>query len=324
MDQSAERSISERSISPETVFIQTTMRQNKILYNLVRRPSNTSVVFSDIIYTAIYTRDLPMITNILNYLKTGLKTFITSRELDLMLDLGMFDTMASFKPFIPRKIILPCLNKYLHRCTLRQRQSAERKRCQCDQREHHSKSQSLLHDPSPHCLQCNSTILWALDGLEKSLSSGMVKHPYEIYMLLKTCNQLGLAEHAQVLLQYIKETSLEVRVVRYALGHRPKFIPGHKVDENVLSLVIKPYLERSAIRAHISTLSKGEGNTNRRLYTGRSLEDASRIIDILKVLKKSYRSLPIGGTRTPVENRISRTIKQLNHAYKTSFRSIRI
>jgi hypothetical protein len=296
-----------------------------------------------------------MITNILNYLKTGLKTFITSRELDLMLDLGMFDTMASFKPFIPRKIILPCLNKYLHRCTLRQRQSAERKRGQiakhrrsatCDQREHHSKSRSLLHDPSPHCLQCNSTILWALDGLKKSLSSGMVKHPYEIYMLLKTCNQLGLAEHAQVLLQYIKETSLEVRVVRYALGHRPKFIPGHnaggsvgdtsaEVDENVLSLVIKPYLERSAIRAHISTLSKGEGNTglrsqsgaghkagtNRRLY-GRSLDDASRIIDILKVLKKRYRSLPIGGT--PVENRINRTIKQLNHAYKTSFRSIRI
>jgi hypothetical protein len=160
----------------------------------------------------------------------------------------------------------------------------------------------------------------------------MVKHPYEIYMLLKTCNQLGLAEHAQVLLKYIKDTSLEVRVVKYAL----KFM-GHadKVDENVLSLVIKPYLERSAIREHISTLNTGlrkqsgaghkagtpvkgrfrlaEGECTGVLsQSGRSLDDASRIIDILKVLKKSNSSATY------------RTIKQLNHAYKTSFRSIRI
>ena len=267
---SAER---ERSID---VFIQTTMRQNKLLYNLLvsNNCSEPSASFSDIIYTAIYTGDLLLIENILTYLKSEkLKTFvITSREIDLMLDLNMFDTMASFKLFITSRLASSCFNKYLLRGSV------------------DSTSSSLL-------------------GLEKILSSGMVKHSYEIYTLLKTCNQLKLPQHAQLLLKRINET----RLVWYAIGHRPRRIEvagDVEVDESVLFLVIKPYLQRSAIRARTST--------GRCLH----LDDASRIIDILKVLKKST----LNKCGTKANNRMSLInliIKQLNYAYKTSFRPIR-
>jgi hypothetical protein len=257
------------------------MRQNKVLYNLL--VSNNYVPISpanflDIIYTAIYTGDLLLIENILTYLKSGkLKTFVlTTREIDLMLELGMFNTMVSFKLFIPPRIVSSCFNKYLSR-------------------------RSSTED------QCTVETGWrnaSLLGLEKSLSSGMVKHSYEIYVLLKTCNQLKFAEHEQVLLKYITET----RLVRYALGHRPGLRSDAcdvKVDESVLSLVIKPYLERSAIRVRRST------------GWSLHLNDASRIIDILKVLKKST----LNNCRKT--NVINLTIKQLNYAYKTSIRSIR-